>query len=185
MSAPTGDTDVSSVSPENKISIAPLFILTKLLFMKPSYLFLLFVLFLLSCNKEKKVVRDAEPFNLTVETLIKSDEIFAGSSHYIFTNSSIYIYKSYPFIFQDTAFCFYMKIKNTPTQYYLSNLKLDTLKNIYKNEEILDVSGQQLFIDYENNKFKKRIWLSNYYLQEIKTIVDSMNVYIPDEYKIH
>ena len=157
--------------------------------------FILIVLFIAtSCSLKKKKQEVQEfhpkPFKLTVLV----DNFMESKRKYILTEKKIVIINISPIsgiliphekgtaVKDDVDTLISKSIKPDKTLEQLSNINIDTLRDFYSNNNIMD--GQYITVELNKQGKVKEISLDNYYNKQIGIIITQLNKFIPKEYKI-
>lgn len=116
-------------------------------------------------------------------TFNHAERISNGATTYLLTESFIKVTKS--FFGDTTSKTVYLRpIKNKQTlTSTINKVELDSLEDDYFNNCVMTTSGDEYFLDFENNSKKKSISLHHYYLKQLDEIIQIINFNLPKKYQ--
>jgi hypothetical protein len=124
-----------------------------------------------------------DKFSISFSTFNHAERIFAGTTTYLLTETSIKVKKTY--LGETSSKTIYSKkIKNRQSLILtLAKIDIDTLKDYYFNYCIMITSGDEYFLNFTHNSQKKSIRLHHYYLTQLDDIIQIINSNLPNKYR--
>ncbi len=158
--------------------------------MRETFLLLMAILLFPEMNAEAQSTQNetqydsSKQFKITIGTYNHAERVFGGTMYYNISDSLLQVL-NIPLFDTVVKVVFSKSLSDgEETMIKTSVRNLDSLKDFYFNYCIMPTSGDEFSVRFENDSGPKSIWLHHYYLEQIKELVESMNVNLPKEYKI-
>jgi len=155
------------------------------------FIFIFFVCFVCQCcnqpTQDKKNFQKSliiTPFNLSIVTYNHATQLLEGRFKFNINENKLEIHQFSVYLNKYDTILFSRVLKSDSILERISNLNLDTLRDLYYNKTVLPTSGNEMEIEYNKQGTVKKIYLHSYYNTQIGIIISLANGLIPNEYKI-
>ena len=131
---------------------------------------------------KRPYLKEEGKYELTLRTYNHAEYLGTGDMLYKITDSSLTIINTPALSQQDTVI--FSKIIEKDSIKPIKAVRLDGLRELYYNDFVMGVSGDEYHILVTRGKKIKEIRLHHYYQPQIARLIRRMNKVIPDQYKI-
>jgi hypothetical protein len=125
-----------------------------------------------------------KPFVLSISLYNHAELLFKGTTIYNISGNQLKVSNQQLFDSLDKVIYSKQLSKSEIANIKFSLEKLDTLNELYMNYCVMPTSGEEFSMRYEINTIAKVISLHQYYLEQIKDLIDSININLPKKYKM-
>ena len=133
-------------------------------------------------KRPRPQLKEEGKYELTLSTYNHAEYLGTGDMVYKITDSSLTIIRIPALSHQDTVI--FSKTIEKDSIKSIKAVRLDGLRELYYNDFVMGVSGDEYHILVTRGKKLKEIRLHHYYQPQIAKLIRRMNKVIPDQYKI-